>query len=145
HPMDTPIPTPPVLFGLTPHGNSWFHWDQIERCFWPRYYGFNTSVAADPSLGPVAALGGVYLMSWSLGPPRTFLPDDEAVCYVGETSSFKNRMGGFGSSAGLWSKKRDIGHSASWRWPIGRRDHLWAAFFHVPWPLGQKHLASGLR
>ena len=70
------------------------------------------------------------MLAWSEEPPDSILPSDPAVKYVGETSYFKGRMDGFRTSAGFCGK-RDDGHSAGWRWPEGRSDCLWVAFFRV--------------
>jgi hypothetical protein len=91
----------------------------------------------------VRNLGGVYLLAWSKCPPKDISPASAAVKYVGETAYFKNRMGAFGTSAGLWGE-RDNGHSGGWRWPKGAQENLWVAFFPVGRDLNE-HLASGMR
>jgi hypothetical protein len=65
------------------------------------------------------------------------------VWYIGETVYFANRMGGFGNSAGFWGERR-FGHSAAWRWPEGKWENMWVAFFEVGKDLAP-HLAAGLR
>jgi hypothetical protein len=66
------------------------------------------------------------------------------VQYIGETNAFGRRLRQFGDSAGLFGVRRR-GHSAGWRWQNGARKHLQVAFFPVAAPLGQIHLAIGLR
>jgi hypothetical protein len=52
-------------------------------------------------------------------------------------------MGNFGNSAGFWGQPSS-GHSAGWRWPPGKSEHLWVAFFEAGNDL-PAHLAEGLR
>jgi hypothetical protein len=83
------------------------------------------------------------LVAWSRQPPPRLHPREAAVRYVGETHSFANRMGGFGNSAGFWGERR-FGHSAAWRWPEGKSENMWVAFFVVGEQLAP-HMAVGLR
>jgi len=69
--MSSAIPVPPSAFSLSPYAGKWFPWARIEKCFWPKSYGFKTSLDADKELGGIPGLGGVYLIAWSPGPPRT--------------------------------------------------------------------------
>jgi len=97
----------------------------------------------NPTLCPVRFLGGVYLISWSIKAPRELHPSDAAVQYIGETGEFRRRAGQFGTSAGLFGP-RAKGHSAAWRWPLGKKEHLWMSFFEVDGAL-RPHLAKGMR
>ncbi|MBE7465977.1 MAG: hypothetical protein HS116_21080 [Planctomycetes bacterium] len=131
----------PTSFEVAPFGGQWFAWAEIAACFWP-----GRSRRADkvnPKLAPVRELGGVYCFAWSPQAPPLIDPKAPQVKYIGETRSFLRRMGQFGHSAGFWNKRQD-GHSAGWRWPEGRTECAWVAFF----PVGQgllPHLASGMR
>ena len=88
-------------------------------------------------------MGGVYLIAWSLQTPSRLDPREVKVRYIGETHSFRDRMGGFANSAGFWGERR-FGHSAAWRWPEGKWENIWIAFFPVGEQL-ETHLATGLR
>ena len=143
--MPSGVPSPPAHFNLTPHANRWFAWAEVHRCFWPKSFGFRRSADVHPVLAPMVRQGGVYLLAWALEAPTSVHPTTAEVCYIGETGSFKARMGGFGNSAGLWDTPRAFGHSAGWRWPEGGKKHLWVAFCKVDWPLAQAHLATGMR
>lgn len=52
-------------------------------------------------------------------------------------------MDDLANSAGFWGERRD-GHSAGRRWPKGRTENLWVAFFEIGHKLPD-HLAKGLR
>jgi hypothetical protein len=135
------IPQPPTSFSLSPLGGGWHHWQGINECFWPGRG--KRAVYVNAQLASARERGGVYLLAWSRSAPQSANPTDRAVRYVGETSCYCKRMGGFGNSAAFWGDRRD-GHSAARRWPVGRNEHLWIAFF----PLGEDlepHLARGLR
>lgn len=131
----------PTRFDLEAFARRWFSWAEINACFWPGRGGRGAAVS--PLLAPVRDLGGVYLLAWSEQPPATVHPSAAEVLYIGETGNFRQRMGGFGNSAGFWGE-RQFGHSAGWRWPEGRSEHTWVAFF----PVGEgllSHLATGMR
>lgn len=127
-------------FGGETHGGRWFHWGEVEACFWP---GLGRRAdASNAALAPVRLQGGVYILAASERRPRVVSPAANQVRYIGETGFFKRRMAQFGSSAGFWNGRRK-GHSAGWRWNYGP-DHLWVCFV----PLGNDllpHLAKGLR
>jgi hypothetical protein len=97
-------------------------------------------------LAKIKDCGGVYVLAWSANePPRKRLHQASVVKYIGETSWFKGRMGGFGSSAGFWGGRLP-GHSAGWSWPKGKKSKLWVAFFDVVGQLElEPHLCKGLR
>jgi hypothetical protein len=88
-------------------------------------------------------VGSVYLFAWSRRSPKTIHLADPAVQYVGETGLFLRQMGQFGTSAGFWGE-RNKRHSAGWRWPKGRTEHLWVGFFEVDGNL-LPHLGRGMR
>src|SRR5262245_55579100 len=142
--MPQTIPTPPTSLNWPPLGRRWFHWSEIEACFWPGPGCRGRSV--DPELADIKEYGGVYLLAWSVDEPaRRFPQRYQAVKYIGETHWFKARMGGFGTSAGFWGRP-DFGHSAGWSWPEGKKKNLWVAFFDVTAGLElERHLAKGLR
>jgi hypothetical protein len=131
----------PLCFDLEPFGNRWFSWAEIAGCFWPGKGRRANDV--NPALAPVRDHGGVYLIAWCQQPPARLHPRAVEVRYIGETHNFANRMGGFGNSAGFWGERR-FGHSAAWRWPEGKSDKMWVAFFTVGDDL-EPHLATGLR
>jgi HTH-type transcriptional regulator / antitoxin MqsA len=143
------VPRVPTCFDVEAFAGRWFSWAEISACFWPGRGG--RAAAINPHLAPVRDLGGIYLLAWSDQPPAGLHPSASAVRYIGESSNFKQRMGGFGSSAGLWGGGRQFGHLAGWRWPEGQSEHLWVAFFAVgeellgvePWQC--PHLAAGMR
>jgi hypothetical protein len=139
--MSNVIANVPLCFDLEPFGGRWFSWAEVADCFWPGKGRRAKDV--NPELAPVREKGGVYLVAWSLIPPDRVHPREAAVRYIGETLCFATRMGGFGTSAGSWGERR-FGHSAAWRWPEGRSEDLWIAFFIVGEPLAP-HLAEGLR
>jgi hypothetical protein len=141
------VARPPVIscvatsFELEAFAGRWFPWAEINACFWPGRGG--RAAAVNPLLAPVRNLGGVYLLAWSEQPPATLHPSAAEVRYIGETGNFRQRMGGFGNSAGFGGE-RQFGHSAGWRWPEGQSEHTWVAFF----PVGEallSHLATGMR
>jgi hypothetical protein len=75
--------------------------------------------------------------------PALVHPGAAEVVEIGETGCFKARMDKFRTSAGFRGERGD-GHSTAWKWPEGRHEKLWVAFF----PLGgnlELHLAKGLR
>jgi len=131
----------PTSFDLQPFKGRWFHWMDIENCFWPG--PGRRAMSINPDLAPVCTLGGVYCVAWSVLPPEIIGPLCPAVRYIGETSQFRRRMGQFGNSAGFWKDRRN-GHSAGWRWPIGKTKNTWVGFFPVANEL-LPHLAKGLR
>ena len=135
------IPQPPVTFDLAAFAERWFHWQDIAPCFWPG--SRRRSIKVNPVLCPVRFLGGVYVIARSLKAPNSLHPTHAAVQYVGETGNFNRRMRQFGTSAGFFGP-RAKGHSAAWRWPLGRKEHLWVAFFEVGGDL-LPHLAKGMR
>ena len=131
----------PTYFDLEAFAGRWFSWAEINACFWPGRGG--RAAAVNPLLAPVRDLGGVYLLAWSQQLPAPVHPSAAEVRYIGETANFRQRMGGFGNSAGFWGE-RQFGHSAGWRWPEGQSEHTWVAFF----PVGEDllpHLATGMR
>lgn len=134
------IPQPPTKFDLQPFAGRWFRWAEIDACFWTRGKGMQVN----PALYPVRRGGGVYLLAWSRQAPSTFRPDDRAIQYVGETGDFCNRMDRFRTSAGIRWQERYKGHSAAYRWPLGKTEHLWVGFFPIRTGL-QPHLAEGMR
>jgi hypothetical protein len=97
----------------------------------------------NPLLCSARDFGGVYLLAWSRYPPASMRPSDRAVKCVGESYSFLARMDQFRTSAGFLGA-RDDGHSAGWRWPLNKTEHLWAAFFEIGTNL-LPHLAKGYR
>lgn len=141
-----PIDAPPTTFLLPAHLNAWCSWARVTKCFWPRYYGFNTSKKADADLAPMVNAGGIYVIANSgAQAPSSLHPSDPSVVYVGETIWYKRRIGQFGDSAGLWDDGlRTKGHSAGFRIKL-QRDRLWISFFPVAWPRDQRHLGIGLR
>jgi hypothetical protein len=139
--MGPVVPSVPTRFDTQPFAGRWFSWAVISACFWPGRGG--RAAAVNPLLAPVRDLGGVYLLAWSEQPPTTVHPSAPEVRYIGESINFRQRMGGFGNSAGFWGE-RQFGHSAGWRWPQGQSEHTWVAFF----PVGEDlvpHLAAGMR
>lgn len=135
------IPTPPNCFDVPAFARKWFHWDEINACFWPGAGGRSERV--NPELAPIRKRGGVYVLAWSRQRPVPFRPDMPEVKYIGETGEFKSRMGRFRDSAGILGKRYD-GHSAGWRWPKAATQYLWVAFFEIGTGLPD-HLACGLR
>ena len=133
---------PPGEFDVPAFANRWFHWSEISDCFWPGR-GCR-SEKAKPELAAARNLGGVYLMAWCDLAPTVLAPTAKELQYIGETNSFKNRMTGFGRSAGFWGE-RDDGHGPAWHWPKGRNRHLWVVFFQIPIEPLPKHLPDGLR
>jgi hypothetical protein len=139
--MTQVVPHVPLYFDLEPFAGRWFSWTEIAACFWPGKG--RRATAVNPELAPVRKHGGVYLMAWSQQPPTRVHPRAPEVRYIGETHGFAGRMAGFANSAGFWGERR-VGHSAAWRWPEGKSEYLWVAFFVVADEL-QSHLARGLR
>lgn len=136
------IPSPPNSFaGLLAFAERWFHWQDVAACFWPGPGGRSKRV--NPVLAPVRHSGGVYLLAWSQAAPALVHPSAAEVVEIGETNWFKGRMHQFRSSAGFLGT-RDDGHSTAWRWPEGRHENLWVAFFELGGKL-EYHLAKGLR
>jgi hypothetical protein len=128
------------LIPWKPHGGRWYHWSEVEACFWPGPGRKSRSI--DEVLAEVLFLGGIYLLAHSKRAPQQLSPNSKNVKYIGETGEFKRRMGQFGASAGFFGEQR-AGHSAGWRWNWGQHD-LWMCFV----PVGQNlpgHLAGGLR
>lgn len=130
----------PSMFNIEPFGGQWFHWNQIEECFWPGKGRRPEKV--NPQLASVRNSSGVYLLAWSMPAPELVSPLASQIQYIGQTNCFHGRMAQFATSAGLWGK-RDNGHSAGWRWPEGKRENLFVAFFPIIEGLSP-HLASGL-
>lgn len=120
------IPTPPTVFDLTAFGERWYHWREVRACFWPARGGRSHRV--DPVLAEVRFVGGIYLMAWSEAAPALLHPAAAEVKEVGETGEYCRRMGQFGNSAGFFGERCD-GHSTAWKWPLGRTEKLWVAFF----------------
>src|SRR4051794_38245079 len=111
-PRTASICVPPTSLNWPPLGGRWFHWDEVEACFWPG--AGKRSAAVDEGLAEIRHYGGVYLLAWSQAAPRRKNPQHvPTVKYIGETDWFKGRMGGFGNSAGFWGP-RAFGHSAGW-------------------------------
>jgi hypothetical protein len=135
------IPTPSNCFDTPGFAGKWFHWDEINACFWPGVGGRSERV--NPELAPIRNRGGIYLLAWSRQRPDHLRPDLPEVKYIGETGEFKSRLGNFGNSAGIWGERSD-GHSAGWRWPKADARDLWVAFFEIGTGLPD-HLACGLR
>lgn len=127
-------------FNLQPFLNQWFHWERINDCFWPGVGG--RSDKADSELSPVRAMSGIYLIAWgkpSGGPS----PDCQEVRYIGMTDNFKNRMAQFAASSGIHYDDRYSGHSAAWRWPLGKCKSMHVAFFPLQGEL-TKHMKVGI-
>ncbi len=131
----------PNYFNLEAYQGMWWHWNDVERCFWPGSGGRSHNI--NPDLAHVIDLGGVYIFAWSIRVPGRVHPANARVKYIGETSCFKRRMGQFGTSAGFWGL-RDNGHSAGWRWPEKRNENMWVSFFIVQ-SSDKDHLLKGLR
>lgn len=138
------IPTPPNTFSVRPYAEQWFAWVDVALCFWPGVGKRSSRV--NPFLAPIVGRAGVYLLAWSKAPPAILGPRESSVVYVGETNWFKGRMGDFANSAGFRGARRR-GHSAAWRWPEGRTESLWLAFFETPGAEADlpAHLAVGWR
>ena len=133
-------PPLPKTFNLLPCLGCWLKWERMARCFWPGKGQRAENV--DNQLAPLRHLGGIYLLSWSRRKQSSVSHVHPSVVYVGETSNFRNRMSGWGRSAGFLGKRKS-GHSAAWRWKHGSR-HLWAAFFKVD-PASSRRLAKHIR
>lgn len=131
----------PTSFDAPPFAGRWFHWADISACFWPGRGG--RAALVNPALAPVRTLGGVYCFAWSPKAPDIIGPTAAAIRYIGETSEFLRRMGQFGNSAGFWGERRN-GHSAGWRWPLGKTDKTWVSFYSIGTDL-LPHLAAGMR
>lgn len=129
-----------IKFSLNPYINTWFSWDRVNECFWPGAGGRSEHI--DPELAPVRLMSGIYVIGW--GDCSSIpTPSADIVQYIGMTQNFKNRIGQFAISSGLHYDERYNGHSAGWRWPIGRRVHMKIAFF----PLKDNyalHMKSGI-
>jgi hypothetical protein len=142
-PLTFSIPTPPTIFALMAFGDRWYHWREIKACFWPGRG--QRSRDKDPTLADVRFIGGVYLMAWSEAPPKLLHPTASEVKEIGETGEYCRRMRQFGDSAGFFGKRRRA-HSTAEKWPLGRSEKLWVAFF----PTGDdflpnKHLSKAWR
>ncbi len=136
------IPVPPNTFaGLVAFAERWFHWGDVAACFWPGAGGRSERV--NPLLAPVRHSGGIYLLAWSDAAPALVHPSAAEVVEIGETNWFKRRMDQFRTSAGFLGARND-GHSTAWKWPEGRHENLWVAFFELGGEL-EYHLAKGLR
>ena len=136
------IPSPPVTFDLEAFAGQWFHWRDVTPWFWPRAGGRSERV--NRVLAPVRSEGGVYFLAWSPDVPAEARPKASEICYIGETVRFKNRMTQFSNSAGF-NGDRKTGHNPAMRWPEGRKEHLWVAFFKVVEDPLQPHVEEGLR
>src|SRR5438128_58250 len=126
--MTRVIATAPTCFDAEAFAGRWFHWKEINSCFWPGRGGRATVV--NPELAPVRYQGGVYCLAWSLQPVRIVGPTAVEVKYIGESNEFQRRIGQFGTSAGFWGQRRKA-HSAGWRWPLEQTVNLWVCFFPV--------------
>ena len=123
----TRLPPLPRQFDLVAYQGRWYRWREMSRCFWP---GRGISAKhVDPVLAETCAAGGVYVIGWKKSPSNSVTHTDPAVVYIGETSSFRRRMGDWSNSAGFWGDRRK-GHSGAWRWDKGD-SHLSVAFFLV--------------
>ena len=125
-------------FDLKVHGEGWYAWEDIEKCFWPG--AGRKSVNVDPILGQLVASKGVYCIAWN-ATGKAF-PGNPAIQYIGQTGSFKSRMEQFGWSAGFWGN-RAPGHSAGWRWHEQKSEQLQVAFFPLPVTEIPKHMLNG--
>lgn len=128
-----------LAFSLAPFAGKWFPWDRVAACFWPG--AGRRSAAVDAVLAPVRDRAGVYLMAWG-DPEPVPRAGDPAVRYMGQSQTFKTRMRQFGTSAGFFWSERYDGHSAAWRWPLGRTERLSVAFCPLETGLSP-HLATG--
>jgi hypothetical protein len=128
----------PELFDLEAHGAGWYPWAAISNCFWPG--AGKKSASVDPVLAQMATAKGVYCIAWRATGKAS--PDNPTVQYIGQTSSFKFRMGQFAWSAGLWGA-RARGHSAGWRWHEKKEEQLSVAFFPLRSPNIPKHMLNG--
>lgn len=140
--MTSALESPPAEFSFTACAEEWFHWLDIQKCFWPG--AGKRSALINPVLGPIGKLGGVYLLAWSKQAPERMHPAASEVRYIGETYWFKDRMDGFRRSAGLLGERTN-GHSAAWRWPLGQCENLWVAFFEIPHLPLPDYLCKGWR
>src|SRR6476646_6578001 len=108
------IPVPPTSLGWPPLGGRWFHWSEVEACFWPG--AGKRSCNVDSILAEIKDYGGVYVLAWSQKEPKRLYPHiAKQVEYIGEKKWVKGRMEGFRWSAGFWGE-RAPGHSAAWSW-----------------------------
>ncbi len=139
--MTKVIGSVPTSFNLQPFGGRWFRWAEISECFWPGRGRQATIV--NPELAPIRHRAGIYCVAWSQQSPQCVRPTAIEVKYIGETGEFLRRMGQFSVSAGFGGA-RSNGHSAAWRWPLGRKENIWVSFFEVGETL-PAHLAEGLR
>jgi hypothetical protein len=139
--MPDSIPIPPNSFEANPLGGKWFNWRDIEACFRPR--AGKDAIQKYPELQDIGNRGGVYVMAWSLEQPKSSSIKSAFVKYIGGTGGFKERMKQFRQSAGLCGQRQN-GHSGGWRWPEGKCEHLWIAFFEFGADL-PAHLTRGLR
>jgi hypothetical protein len=128
------------VFDLSAHDKRWFHWDEVAACFWPGQGKRSSAVNAD--LAQIKEAAGIYCIAWApdSGEPT---PADQAVQYIGQTKSFKNRMSQFATSAGIFWDERYSGHSAAWRWPQGKVEKMMIAFFPIP-EIDTDHMQTGL-
>ena len=127
-------------FDLKPYKNKWFSWDRINNCFWPGAGCRSDDI--DSELSPVRLMSGIYVISWDCNNSKPS-PNDDAVKYIGMTNLFKKRMEQFAASSGLHYDDRYNGHSAAWRWPLGKDKLMKVAFY----PLEDNlpfHLKSGI-
>jgi hypothetical protein len=134
------VPTLPTVFDLMAFGDRWYHWREVRACFWP-----GRGRRSQGELTEVRFVGGIYLMAWSEAAPALLHPAAAEIKEIGETGEYRRRMGQFGDSAGFFGERRN-GHSTAWKWPLGRTEKLWVAFF----PTGddflpRKHLAKAWR
>ena len=127
-------------FDLQPFLGQWFLWDRINACFWPGAGGRSERV--DPDLSPVRGMSGIYVIAWGelSGKPEPGCPE---VQYIGMTDNFKIRIAQFASSSGIHYEDRYSGHSAAWRWPLGKSELMHVAFFPLQEDL-VSHLKKGL-
>jgi hypothetical protein len=131
----------PVSFDVQPFARKWFRWAEVAACFWPGRG--RRAHQVNPELAPVRMVGGVYGFAWSSETPPVLVPTGASVRYIGQSNEFRRRMGNFADSAGFWGP-RSKGHSAGWRWPLGKSEKLWVAFYPIGNDL-RHHLAVGMR
>src|SRR6185312_1826693 len=81
------IPTPAVSFEVRPFSGRWFHWTEINSCFWPGRG--RRADRVNPELAPVRWLGGDYALAWCPDPPVLVHPAAPEVRYIGETACFR--------------------------------------------------------
>lgn len=134
----TPL-MPSELFDLNSHLDRWFHWAEIQECFWPGSGGRSHTI--NPGLASIRNSAGIYCVAWE---PINALPkpNEKKVQYIGQTKNFKTRMSQFANSAGIFWDDRYDGHSAGWRWPQGKTEKMMIAFFPL-YEAEAEHMRTG--